>query len=97
MNTWQNGCFGKMNDHPVHNTQNHHPPKIDVLPKTVLQIIIAAKKLVRHSSTRLFPKQQPQPLPSLLFDSPSMGPAFLLEIRCRGLMISMRRGRSPLE
>ena len=27
---------------PVHTTPNHHPPKMDVLPKTFLQIIIAS-------------------------------------------------------
>ena len=43
---WRNGCFGNMDDHPVHTTPNHHPPKMDVLPKTFLQIILAAKWLV---------------------------------------------------
>ena len=43
---------------------NHHPIKMVVLPKTFVQIILAAKWLVRHSST--FPKQQRRPLPSLL-------------------------------
>ena len=32
----------KMNDHPIHTSPNHHPPKLDVLPKTFLQIILAA-------------------------------------------------------
>ena len=32
--TWRNGCFGKMDDHPVHSTPNHHSPKMDVLSKT---------------------------------------------------------------
>ena len=39
--TWQNGCFRKINDHPGHATPNHHPPKMDVLPKTFHQIILA--------------------------------------------------------
>ena len=30
--------------------KNHHPPKTDVLPKYFLQIILAAKWIVRHSS-----------------------------------------------
>ena len=30
---------------------NHHPTKTDVLPKNVVQFILAAKWLVRHSST----------------------------------------------
>ena len=25
--TWRNGCFEKMDDHPVHTTTNHHPTK----------------------------------------------------------------------
>ena len=50
-------------------TPNHHAPKKDVLPKTFLQIILAAKWLVRHSSTS--PNQQRRPLPSLLPDSDS--------------------------
>ena len=40
---WQNGFFRKRDDHLVHTTPNHHPPKMDVLPKTVLQIILAAR------------------------------------------------------
>ena len=47
-----------MDDHPV--------PiiiiKMDVLPKTFVQVILAAKWLVRHSS--MSPKQQRRPLPS---------------------------------
>ena len=61
---WQNGRFIKMFDHPFHTTPNHHPPKMDVLQKTFLQIILAAKWLVRHSSTS--PNQQRRPLPYLL-------------------------------
>ena len=38
-------------DHRVHTTPNHHPTKRDVLPKTFLQINLAAKWLERHSST----------------------------------------------
>ena len=58
------------------NYLNHHPLKMDVLLKTFLQIIHAAKRLVRHSSTSS--KQQRRPLPSLLSD-------FLLWFRCSGL------------
>ena len=60
-----NGCFGKMDDHPDHTTPNHHPPKMDGLPKTFLKIILAAKCLVRHSST--CPNQQRWHLPVSLF------------------------------
>ena len=35
--TWQNGCFGKIDDHSVHITLNCHPPKMDILPKTFLK------------------------------------------------------------
>ena len=35
-----------MDDHLVHTTPNHHPSKMDVLQKTSLQIIRAAKWLV---------------------------------------------------
>ena len=31
-----------MDDLPVHTTPNHHPPKMDVLPKKFRQIILAA-------------------------------------------------------
>ena len=43
MNTWRNGYFGKMDDLPVCTTPNPHPPKMDVLPQTFHQIILAAK------------------------------------------------------
>ena len=42
---------GKMDDHPVYTTPNHRPPKMDVLVKAFLKIILAAKRLVWHSST----------------------------------------------
>ena len=42
-----------MDDHPVHTIPNHHPNKLGcILTKTLVQIILAAKWLVRHSSTR---------------------------------------------
>ena len=62
--TWRNECFERMDDQQAHTTLNHHPPKMDVLQKTFLQIILAAKWLVRHSRTS--PKHQRRPLPSLL-------------------------------
>ena len=34
--------FGKMDDHLVHTTPNHHPPEMDVIQKTFLKIILAA-------------------------------------------------------
>ena len=43
--------FKKMDDHPVHTIPNHHYTKMDVLPKTSVQIILAGKWWVRHSST----------------------------------------------
>ena len=36
-----------MNDYLVHPTPNHNLPKMDALPKTFLQSILAAKWLVR--------------------------------------------------
>ena len=39
-----------MDDHPVHTIQIHQHPKMDVLPKTVVQILLAAKWLVRPQS-----------------------------------------------
>ena len=30
---WQCGCFRKMDNPLVHTTPNHHPPKMEVLPK----------------------------------------------------------------
>ena len=53
-----------MDDHPIHTITNHHPTKMDILQNTFVQIIIAAKCLMRHSST--YPNQQRRPLPSLL-------------------------------
>ena len=50
MDTWRNGCFGKMDDLPDNTTPTHNPPKMDILPKSCLQIILAAKWLVWHSS-----------------------------------------------
>ena len=54
----------KMDDLPVNTTPNHHPHKMDVLPKTFLQIILAANWLGRYSGTSH--NQQRRPLPSLL-------------------------------
>ena len=47
---WRNGGF---DDHLVHTHSilNHHPTKMDVLPKTVVQIILANKCLVRNSTS----------------------------------------------
>ena len=64
--------FRKMDDHLVHTTPNHHPLKLDVFPKTFLQILLAAKSLVQHSSS--FPNQQWRSLPFLLRDSYWMAP-----------------------
>ena len=50
-------------------TPNHHPSKMDDRPKSFLKINLAAKRLVRHSSTS--PNQKRRPLPSLLSFSSS--------------------------
>ena len=53
--TWWNGRFGKMDDHPVPTRPFQTPLKMDVLAKTFLHIILAAKWLVRYSSIRPIP------------------------------------------
>ena len=80
--TWQNGCF-RLDDHPVHTTTNHHPPKISVLSKTFLYIILAAKWLVRHLSR--FPKEQRRTLSS---DSYWMVYTYLLEDKANVVIIA---------
>ena len=64
--TWQNGCFGKMDDRPVYTIPYH----TTTLQKSLIQIILAVKRLVRHSRTS--PNEQRRHLPSLLSDSFSM-------------------------
>ena len=46
MATWRNGCFEKMADH--HTKPPPYSPKMDVLPKTFLKIILPAFWLVRQ-------------------------------------------------
>ena len=59
-----------MDDHLVHTIRNHHPPKMDVFPKTFLKIIIRC--LMASAAFKYVPPKQ-QPLPSLLSVSSSMG------------------------
>ena len=58
---WRNGWLEKwtlggmdtleqLSDLPVHTPPNHHDLKMDVLPKTFLQIILAANWLIRYSN-----------------------------------------------
>ena len=61
----QNYLFENFYNHLVPTPPNHHRLKMDVLQKTFLQIILAAKWWVRHSSTS--PNPQPRPLPYLLY------------------------------
>ena len=49
----------------VHTTSNNQPPKMDLLPKTFLQIILAAFK---YSYSSYVPQPAATPLPSLLTD-----------------------------
>ena len=63
-NAWRNGCFRIMDDHLFPSIPNHHPCKMDVLPKTFLQIILDANWLVWHTFPS--PKQQRRPLLSPL-------------------------------
>ena len=53
MDIWRNECVRKMDDLPDHTTTNNHPLKMDVRPTTFLQIILAAKWIVRHASTSI--------------------------------------------
>ena len=61
---WRNGCLEKMDDLRFIPYAKPPPTKMDVLPKTVLQIILDAKWLVRHLSPSL--NQQRRPLPFAL-------------------------------
>ena len=56
-----------MDDHPVHTKPNPHPTKIDVLPKTFLQVILGAKYLVQHSSMSPQPAATTFAFPSVRF------------------------------
>ena len=42
----------KMDDHLVHTIPSHQPTKMDVLPKTFVEIILVAKWLVQHLGMR---------------------------------------------
>ena len=41
--TANGGMDALIDDHPLHTKPNHHPTKMDVLPKTFVQIILSAK------------------------------------------------------
>ena len=53
-----------IDDDPVYTITNHHPTKMDALPKLLFKIILAAKGFMRHSC--MSPKQQRRPSPFLL-------------------------------
>ena len=53
--TWRNGCFDKMDDNPVHTIQTTTLPKWMFSQNTFVQIILAAKWSVRHSTTTMAP------------------------------------------
>ena len=40
--TWRNGWFEQIDDHPVHSIPNHHSTKTGVIPRTFVQLILAA-------------------------------------------------------
>ena len=50
----RNSCFEKMDNHPIHTIPNPDLTKMVVLPKTFLQIILAAKWLV-HAAFNYVP------------------------------------------
>ena len=54
-----------MDDYPVHTIPNHHQAKLDILPETFIQLILAATTS---------PEQQRRPLPYLLSLSFFYGP-----------------------
>ena len=57
MATWRHRCFRKTENHLVHTIPNHHPPKIDVLPKTfvqIIQMVCAAFKYVPQPTATTF-------------------------------------------
>ena len=58
-----------MDDYLFHTITSHNTTKMDVLPKTYVQIILAAKWLVSHSRTS--PNQQRQPWAYHLYLYPS--------------------------
>ena len=58
-----------MDDYLFHTITSHNTTKMDVLPKTNVQIILAAKGLVSHSRTS--PNQQRQPWAYHLYLYPS--------------------------
>ena len=56
--TWWNGCFEKLDDPSEHTKLRYHLTKMDVLQKTFLQIILAAKWSIRHSRMSTSTNQQ---------------------------------------
>ena len=62
---WQIGCFEKNGWSSGSHFTKPPPYKMNVLPKQILQIILAAEWLMRHLIA--FPKQQRRPLPFLLY------------------------------
>ena len=64
--TLRNGCFWKMDVLRVHTTLNHHPPIMNVLPNTFLQIILVAKWFY-SAAIKYVPNHQRRPLNSLLY------------------------------
>ena len=80
MDAWRNGCVGKMDDLQAHTIPNHHPPKMEVLPKNFFSnhpccYMDLDSEAFKYTS----PNQQRQPLPSLLC-------VLILCMRCFDLM-----------
>ena len=68
--TWRNGAFSKMDNHPVHTAPNHQPPKMMFFRKHFLNSSVPLNGY--YGIQFRPPNQQQQPLPSLLSDSFSM-------------------------
>ena len=67
--TWRNGCFGNIDDPPVHPTPNHLPPKICRCSLTNISSNHPFPVNGYYNIQVCPPNQQRRPLPSLLSDT----------------------------
>ena len=67
--TWRNGCFGNIDDPPVHPTPNHLPPKICRCSLTNISSNHPFPLNGYYSIQVCPPNQQRRPLPFLLSDT----------------------------
>ena len=73
MATCQNGCFGKLDDHSVHTILNHHPTEMDVLQRTLDEIILLICSSPMLYKCEIFAKQthkkEPKKMTTFAFSS----------------------------